>query len=149
MVSPKRSRFRSHSKGSVAALALMAVSAVGCGKAERYQVESAVLSSIYLDRSFFDTVCGFAIDSPVSVRVEIIDVEGDAQPWLGLFGGKPMPGTASIRLTDVVKKGEETKRTCEAKIGFMWTQENKPVTDRRHKVGETTAVFHAQVFKKL
>jgi hypothetical protein len=149
MDSTQLSRSLSVSKRSAAAFALLALCVAGCGKAERFQVESAVLSSIYEDRALFDSLCGFSIESPVSVRVEIIDVEGEAQPWMGLFGGKPMPGTASLRLTEVVKKGEAAKRTCEAKVGFLWTQENEPVTDRRHKVGETTAVFHAQGFKKL
>jgi hypothetical protein len=130
-------------------LALASLSLLGCGKADRYQVESAVMGSIYEDRTFFDTICGFPLETSPGPRVEIVDVEGDALPWLGLVEGKPVPGTATIRLVDAVKKGESAKQTCQAKVAFQWKVVKKPVTDRRHKAGETSDNYVAEGFRKL
>ncbi|MBN1606436.1 MAG: hypothetical protein JW940_07365 [Polyangiaceae bacterium] len=134
---------------TVSLLSLSSLLLLGCGKADRYQVESAVMGSIYQDRSFFDTLCGFALETSPGPRVEIVNVEGDALPWLGLVESKPVPGTATIRLVDAIKKGESTKQTCQASIAFQWKVVRKPVTDRRHKVGETSDDYVAEGFRKL
>ena len=143
MITQTRAKFL-----SVGLLTLLAVSVVGC-KADRDQIESAVMGSIYLDRSFFDTVCGFPLKSSLDARVEIVDIEGEALPWLGFWPGKRAPGTATIRITDVSKQGEDTKQTCQAKIGFMWRMEKQPITNRNHKAGETMINFIADGFQKL
>lgn len=133
----------------VALPALITLACTGCGKAERYKVESAITSSIYQDRSFFDQVCGFELAPSPQAKVEIVEAEGDALPWLGVVEGSPVPGTATIRITNVVKKGEANSQTCQAKIAFVWKVEKQPVTNRRHKVGETSDFYMAQGFKKL
>jgi hypothetical protein len=135
--------------GGFPLLSLASLSLFGCGKADRYQVESAVMCSIYQDRSFFDTLCGYPLESSPGPRVEIVSVEGDALPWLGLVEAKPVPGRATIRLVDAVKKGETNKQTCQADVAFQWKVVKKPVTDRRHKVGETSDDYVAEGFRKL
>jgi hypothetical protein len=125
------------------------LSVVGCGKAERHEVESAVLSSIYEDPAFFETVCDFPIESSPQPRVQVLEAEGEAQPWFGVFGGKPVPGTARIRLTNVVKKGESGERTCDARIGFLWSETKKAVVEHRGKYMRPASNFHAEAFKKL
>jgi len=121
----------------------------GCGQADRYQVESAVLSSIYDEPAFFEALCGFPRESSPSPRVQVLEAEGEGQPWLGIFGSKPVPGTARIRLTNVVKKGESTERTCEAKIGFLLSETKKAVVEHRRKYIRPSSNFHATAFKKL
>jgi hypothetical protein len=133
----------------VALLSLSSLVLLGCGKADRYQLESAVMSSIYLDRTFFDTLCGFPLETSPGPRVEIVNIEGDALPWMGLVEAKPVPGTATIRLVDAVKKGETKTQTCQANIAFQWKVIKEPVTDRRHKVGETSDNYVAEGYRKL
>ena len=130
-------------------LLTMLLSAIGCGKADRYQVETAVMSSIYQDRSFFETVCGFPLKPNPYLEVKILEVEGKAQPFFGIFGSKPMPGTARIRLTNVVKQGESTPRACEAKIGFLWSETTKAVVEHRGKHIRSSSDYHATAFEKL
>ncbi len=119
--------------------------AFGCGKAERFELDAAIMSNIYDDPAFFETVCGYPLEPPWQPRVQILEAEGEAQPWLGT---KPVPGTARIRLTGVVRKGVSGEQTCEAKIGFLWTEEKGVVAERGHAV-RASSDFHAQAFTKL
>ena len=129
-------------------LACAAALASGCGKASPGEVESAILTTIYEDRSFFDVVCGFPIDQPVRARVEVIDAEGERLPWLGIGNGSA-PGVAHIRITNVTRKGVDGTQTCEAKIGFTWRRQLKSTFDRTHRLGQSTSRFFAEGFRKL
>ena len=125
------------------------LSVFGCGKAERHELESAILATIYDDPAFLETVCGFPIETSPQPRVKVLEAEGEAQPWFGVFGGKPMPATARIQLTKVVKKGESGEKTCEAKIDFLWSETKKAVVEHRGKYIRPASNFYATDFKKI
>lgn len=123
--------------------------AAGCGKADRYQVESAIQSSIYEDRTFFETLCGFPLASSRSAQVQIVEAEGDALPWFGLVGNRPTPGTARLRLTGVVRKGDTRETVCEGRVGFLWYETKQAVVEQNRKYVRSSSTFHARDFRKL
>ena len=144
---------RRRRQAALAALAgcagAFAVTALGgCGKADRADVESAILTTIYNDRSFFDVVCGFPLVQPIRARVEVVAVDAERLPWLG-FGSGSAPGTARIRIRDATRQGVVGTSTCESQIGFSWRRELEPIHDLTRRLGRSRIRFFAEGFRKL
>lgn len=144
---------RRRGQAALAALAgfagTVAVTALGgCGRADRADVESAILTTIYSDRSFFDVVCGFPLVQPIRARVEVVAVDAERLSWLG-FGSGSAPGTARIRIRDATREGVVGTSTCEAQIGFSWRRELEPIHDLTHRLNQSRIRFFAEGFHKL